>query len=161
MRKDAKRQIVRYGLFTLPPAKNTSISGAHAGHAAPESKGKGTLLDILGGAMAQKPMDPNGVALVKRSKPVFCKYCTVLAGEVRVVFEDGSKADVQSGVHLHHVAVIDLSKRPQEAITSCDNAASSIVGFLAAGIDGTNWEFTSPDGKYPSGFNISKDTCII
>jgi hypothetical protein len=78
-----------------------------------------------------------------------------------VSFEDGPAADVKSSVYLHHVAVIDISKRPQYAITSCENTASSIVGFLAAGIDGSKREFTSPDGKYPSGFYISRDTFIM
>jgi hypothetical protein len=68
---------------------------------------------------------------------------------------------VSRAVYLHHVAVIDLSKRPQEAITSCDNAASSIVGFLAAGIDGTNREFYVAGREVPSGFYISKDTIVI
>jgi hypothetical protein len=76
------------------------------------------------------------------------------------VFEDGSEAGVQSGLFAPCRRDRPI-KAPAGSDTSYDNTASSIVGFLAAGIDGTNREFYVAGREVPSGFYISKDTIVI
>jgi hypothetical protein len=65
-------------------------------------------------------MDPNGFSAIKLlSKGAMCTDCTVLAGKLTVVFENGTRADVSSGVYLHHAITIDLNKQPDGFVTMC------------------------------------------
>ena len=97
LRKEATRQVIRYGPFGLLAAKNTS--GPAAGHAhggSSESPAAGGAMGSALGGLAglAKPMDPNGIGVLKRLKTGVCKNCTVLTGEINVLFENGSPAGV-------------------------------------------------------------------
>jgi len=60
------------------------------------------IIDLL----KNKPMDPNGIGLVKRLSTGFCKDCTVLSGKVDVVFGNGTVAGISNGVYLHHAVTV-------------------------------------------------------
>jgi hypothetical protein len=118
LRPDAVRKIIKYGPFTLPGNKGEAkMDGGHAhgsggmgmsgapaappktGHegmnmgGAPPAKPKGGA-DPLAALGSGKPMDPNGVGLVKRLSTGICKDCTVLAGRTRVVYANGTLAEL-------------------------------------------------------------------
>jgi hypothetical protein len=71
VRQDAKRQLIRFGPFTLPAAKNDT-----------QHEQKGGLLEQM-----NKPMDPNGAVIAFQIKEGVCKDCTILAGKADIVFE--------------------------------------------------------------------------
>jgi hypothetical protein len=108
IRPDATRKIVRYGPFTLPPNKDTDAPKMEGGHAhgsgeSSMSMGGATTPKSGGGAaefLSNKPMDPNGVGVVKRLSTGICKDCTVLAGKTTVVYANGTKAELSNGVYL-------------------------------------------------------------
>jgi len=72
-----------------------------AASAAPKSS-LGIMMDLL----KNKPMDPNGIGIVKRLSTGFCKDCTVLSGKVDVVFGNGTVAGISNGVYLHHAVTV-------------------------------------------------------
>jgi hypothetical protein len=127
LRPDATRKIIKYGPFTLPPNKDTGEPKMEGGHAhgsggsgmsmsgaspaaAPKSGGSAPpAIPKSGGGVADsgassllssKPMDPNGVGVVKRLSTGMCKDCTVLAGKTTVVYANGTKAELSNGVYL-------------------------------------------------------------
>jgi hypothetical protein len=78
------------------------------------------LTNALDTILAFKPMDPNGFSTMKIFKQgSMCTDCTVLGGKMSVVFENGSRADIGSGVYLHHVVTLDLNKQQQGFVTMC------------------------------------------
>jgi hypothetical protein len=98
-RETAQRDQIRFGPLTLPAAKVSKPMGpGHPEH----SHGGGAInpLSILSGGFA---MDPDGFAFGRQLEGGFCTDCTILAGKVDVVFENGTRADISDGVYLHHV----------------------------------------------------------
>jgi hypothetical protein len=90
------------------PAAAGGMAGmSHGGEGKPgaESAPKGSMSTILG-LLKNKPMDPNGIGLVKRLSTGFCKDCTVLSGKVDVVFTNGTVAGISNGVYLHHAVTV-------------------------------------------------------
>jgi hypothetical protein len=70
---------------------------AHGGHGGPMAPAKAP--PTLGSLVSStKPMDPNGINVVRRIDGGFCKNCTVLAGKTTIVFENGTRADITKGV---------------------------------------------------------------
>jgi hypothetical protein len=53
-----------------------------------------------------KPLDPTGLSVIHTAKEGLCKDCTVLAVKIDAVFENGTRADVSSGVYLHHIFTV-------------------------------------------------------
>jgi hypothetical protein len=126
LRPDATRRIIRYGPFTLPPNQDTDAPKMEGGHshgsggggmsmggatpaALPKSEGGapptnpksgGGQASATLGLLTGKPMDPNGVGMVKRLSTGMCKDCTVLAGKTTVVYANGTKAELSNGVYL-------------------------------------------------------------
>lgn len=105
-------------------------------------------------------MDPSGIQLTGVIKG-FCSDCTVLYGKATVVFENGTKATVDSGVYEHHVVVVDVAKsfsggpkfilcNPPESWLSMIPA----VGFIVSGNDEAANYHTTPNGKFNSGYII-------
>jgi hypothetical protein len=125
-------------------------------HGAPNPKGK-ELGEML---QSSKPMDPNGFASTKRILGGFCTDCTVIAGSVTVVFENGTKADVKDGVYLHHALAIDATKANPTYLPGCprDSAAgkggASFSPFVGGAVDAFTQFYTTRDGKFPSGYFI-------
>ena len=122
LRATATRKKVRYGPFKLPANKiGASKPGEGGGHA--PKGGPINPLDILTG---QKPMDPNGFSQMRvLSDGAMCTNCTVLAGKMDVVFENGTRADISGGVYLHHVITIDLTKKNKKWISGCAGGSAA------------------------------------
>jgi len=79
-----------------------------------------SLLDSFETLTGQKPMDPNGFSTFRvMAKGAMCSDCTVLAGKMQIVYENGTAAKIADGVYLHHAITIDLSKKLQGFVTSC------------------------------------------
>jgi hypothetical protein len=132
LRTTATRKLVRYGPFKLPANTGASkpAGGEMAGHSHGASGATGASpkvtnpLEILTG---QKPMDPNGFSQMRVLKDgVMCSNCTVLAGKMDVVFENGTRADISGGVYLHHVITIDLTKQKRSWLSGCAGGPSSL-----------------------------------
>jgi hypothetical protein len=68
--------------------------GQHGG-SPPAPKSPPTLGSLL---TSPKPMDPNGIDVLRRIMGGFCKNCTVIAGKITIVFENGTRADITQGV---------------------------------------------------------------
>jgi hypothetical protein len=78
------------------------------------------IQDAFNTLLAIKPMDPGGFSTFKLlTKGSMCTDCTVLAGKMSIVFENGTRADISSGVYLHHAIAIDLNKRQDGFVTMC------------------------------------------
>jgi len=138
LRSTATRQLIRYGPFKLPANKGSETKPAegHGGHGGMGAAEKGEApkfnpLDILTG---QKPMDPNGFSTMRiLSNDSFCQDCTVLAGKLDVIFENGTKADISGGVYLHHVITIDLTKTNKKWLAGCAKGPNQPKGAGSLG----------------------------
>lgn len=116
-----------------------------------------------------------------------CKECTVLAAKLDAVFENGTRADIKSGVYLHHVVTFNMGQRrmPTDFVNQwldfCPGGgfaekmgtnvlgvatninrgrSSSIFGF--GSVDEFKQLYTTPDGKFDSGFYLHpKDEMLM
>ena len=109
----------------VKPMEGHSHGGSGMG--APKGAAPGAAPGAKPNSLLSGAMDPNGFSIVKMiKKGALCNDCTVLAGKMTVVFENGTRADISGGVYLHHSIAIDLSKRLGGFVTICppkDNAA--------------------------------------
>jgi hypothetical protein len=113
-------------------------------------------------------MDPNGFPFSRAIDGGFCQDCTVLGAKVDIVFENGTRADIANGVYLHHLTAMTTGKSQPSWVTMCPGngssggALSSILGSLGGGgagfvggaVDEFIDYFTTPDGKFDSGYYI-------
>ncbi|KAF2671000.1 hypothetical protein BT63DRAFT_477559 [Microthyrium microscopicum] len=133
IRKDASRERMWFGPYTLPSVKAFHMTGMPL------------------------QMDPSGVQIT-RPLTGFCSNCTVLYGKANLFFENGTRATASSGVYVHHIVVVDTAKRTFP-VYLCDGQKGFLgtfpgVGFIISGNDeAPNW-FTTPDGKFNSGYGI-------
>jgi len=111
-------------------------------------------------------MDPNGQVILSRLSG-FCTDCTVVHGSAYVAHVDGSRVDVKDGAYLHHLLVLNPTKKI-ESYYSCgkDGAAPKQQGmqssyFLGSGVDESEYFFTTPDGKYNSGYYVGKSDTFM
>jgi hypothetical protein len=118
-------------------------------------------------------MDPNGTPFTNSFKGGICSDCTVLAAQVDIVHENGTRADIADGVYLHHmVSALMSSNMPSEKpwITMCPgngtaNAFASMFGerpmpqasFVGGAVDEFVDYFTDIKGKINAGFYIPAD----
>jgi hypothetical protein len=128
-------------------------------------------------------LDPEGFNVMGTVHDGLCHDCTVLTAKMDAVFENGTRADVSSGVYLHHIVTMNMGERKMAAdlintwMPFCSGsdigltAASylqtvqhwfgmgkmraSIFGFGA--VDEFRQMWTTPDGKFDSGFYLAKD----
>jgi len=130
-RATAKRAIIRYPAFTL--------------------KAKGT-----GGGMS---LYSNGQGGILRIGAGMCSKCTLLSAHYRLVHPDGREATPKDGVYIHHM-ISFLSPKNSSNPIGGGGAVPSIGGgayFIDRGEDSgeTDTIFTSPDGKFNSGYQIN------
>ncbi|KAE9978556.1 hypothetical protein BLS_000489 [Venturia inaequalis] len=135
IRKDAVREKVWFGPYTLPPLNGTKT-----------------------GPKLPMQMDPNSIQLNKRMTG-FCLNCTVLSGKASLMYEDGTPAGVTSGVYIHHIVMVDMAKASMPFYL-CEGQKGFLgkfpaAGFIVAGNDEADNYFTTPDGKFDSGYFIS------
>lgn len=102
-------------------------------------------------------MDPNSVQLNKQLSG-FCTNCTVLYGKSKLMYQDGSEASVLTGVYTHHVVMVDMSKNTMPFYL-CQGQKGFLgtfpaAGFIVSGNDEAANYFTTPDGKFDSGYAI-------
>jgi hypothetical protein len=133
LRNTATRQLIRYGPFKLPANKGGEAkhaAGGHGGHGGMDAAGRGGApFDPLAILTGQKPMDPNGFSTMRiLSNDSFCSNCTVLAGNINIIFENGTRADISNGVYLHHVITIDLTKNIKKFMSGCGNGQQVAKG---------------------------------
>jgi hypothetical protein len=127
-------------------------------------------------AITSVPYDPNGISLVRSFKEgALCSNCTILAAKADIVYEDGKRADIASGVYNHHALVYNVGwKENYNWIDTCPTSTaksffgSSIYDMMPktfygpmqalalAGVDEATQWFTSADGKYRSGHYVDK-----
>jgi hypothetical protein len=88
-----------------------------------------------------------------------CTNCIVLNGRVRLEFENGTHANIDRGIYLHHSIMMDGGKRRVVA-TNCPGAKGPLASgpsiVLGGGSDDAMQWFTSYDGKFKSGYFIDK-----
>jgi hypothetical protein len=94
--------------------------------------------------------------------------CTVYAGKLGVMFEDGTPATPAKGVYIHHVLTTDVSKKTEPFLSSCNAptrpgySVSSLrpgsTGFVGVGEDsGDNPVlYTQSDGQLDAGYWVKK-----
>jgi hypothetical protein len=63
---------------------------------------RGDLIYGVAGMLAGA-MDPEGFQVSQTIKEGICKDCSILSSKIDAVFENGTRADLTSGVYLHHV----------------------------------------------------------
>jgi hypothetical protein len=103
-------------------------------------------------------MDPNGLR-VSSAVSGFCSECTVLSAEADIHFLNGSRATLASGLYNHHVVVLDYAKQSMPwylCDEKVDLGASGSTGFIVTGVDEAPNLFTSPDGRFKSGYWIGE-----
>jgi hypothetical protein len=115
--QNAKKTMMRYGPFTLMGQKYNR-----------------TKIPIT--------MDPKSDAIIRTLKGL-PDNAAILSGRLDTVFEDGSKADVSSGIYIHHLLVADVGKKTAP-FAFCPNGhnqkaalpwvASHIVESVGAGL---------------------------
>jgi hypothetical protein len=82
------------------------------------------------------------------------KDATYLYANASMVYEDGTDATVANGVYLHHYGLYDINRGGQQ-LTICPGLTPprpSLFAGLAE--DKGDSYYTSPDGKFNSGFYI-------
>jgi hypothetical protein len=84
-----------------------------------------------------KAMDPSGFNFMHQTREGVCKNCTVLAVKMDVVFENGTRADVGSGVYLHHIIALNLGEREMS-----NSLTSAPFPFCA----GSDWAMSLASG---------------
>lgn len=120
-----------------------------------------------GGKSNGMQMDPNGQVVLSRLSG-FCTDCSVVHGAAYIAHEDGSRVDVKDGAYLHHLLILNPTKKV-DSYYSCSKNGSEPVKqampssyFLGSGVDESEYFFTSPDGKYNSAYYVgTKDTFMM
>ena len=109
-------------------------------------------------------MDPDGFIVSKMIGDGICKDCTVLTGKAEITYEDGSRAGINNGVYLHHILVMEPSKKTRTFAPWCpgylfkmtpqdmNHPVKSI--FLSGGVEHFTVWYTTPDGAFDSGYHV-------
>lgn len=151
IRAGAQRTLTKFGPYTLNGSKGGASAGGMGGH----SMGDSTL---------------SGQTFMLNINKGFCNDegpCTVLAGKVGVMFEDGSEANPAKGIYIHHVLTSDRTKKTSAFISSCNSptrpgtSISSMMGgtgFVGTGEDAGDrpYLYVTPNGKSNTGFWVDK-----
>lgn len=92
----------------------------------------------------------------------FPRDITVLKTNTTIVFEDGSRADLDKGMYLHHLLFFDITKKP-DAMTGCEGMANyrfPMSLFMAGSQDIGSGIFTTADGSLNSGYYIGPNDAV-
>jgi hypothetical protein len=115
-------------------------------------------------------MDPNGQSGTIRigAAQGMCQRCTLLSAHFRLAYSNGKEATPKDGVYIHHMTSTLSPKNSSNPIVGA-GVANSASGtgtayFIDRGEDSgqTDTVFTTPDGKFNSGYHItSKPTVMV
>jgi hypothetical protein len=94
----------------------------------------------------------------------FCGKCTVLSGQIKIFFADGTPANVETGIYTHHILTNGMGSQPgfiNSGIKGFAGAAGA--GFVGAGDDNGNrpWVYAPKDKEaagFESGYHITPQT---
>jgi hypothetical protein len=173
------------------------MSGGHAHGAKPPSGGimggggPGSMLDnnaLMKGdfplalaKMLASSMDPDGFNVMHTVQGGLCNNCTVLGVKMDIVFENGTRADISTGVYLHHIFSMNIVPETQRKLKTgistlfapfCSSGTSffemiaggvmdmaqkylpmpNIQIFGFGAVDEFKQLFTTVDGSFNSGF---------
>ncbi|KAF2667473.1 hypothetical protein BT63DRAFT_472205 [Microthyrium microscopicum] len=133
LRDNAKRVMLSYGPLLMPGVDEKKPGG--------------------GFSMDRKGL---GGSTTFTSKTGLCSNCTVLLTRISFHNEDGSPAKPSNGFYVHHLLAYDNSKAARVPISSDGATGSATQAFTDRGEDSGDTEtiFTTPDGKYNSGFHF-------
>jgi hypothetical protein len=133
-------------------------------------------LGILMAEYLGNSMDPVGFGVLRSITGQICTNCSVLYTKIDVVFEDGTRASIDSGVYLHHAIALDVATDRKVAsstteswvpfcsgfeklisamssqVKSPQDKEVSVFGFGA--VDEFKQMWTTPDGKFDSGYYL-------
>jgi hypothetical protein len=136
--------------------------------------------DLIGGVadMLYGAMDPEGTQVSKTLVDGICRDCSILSSKIDAVFENGTRADLTSGVYLHHIIALNGGTEQTKKndlfhpwVDFCSggamlmNAGMSLMSnlnwmtgskkpdiFAFGAVDEFRQLFTTEDGKMDSGF---------
>jgi hypothetical protein len=124
-------------------------------------------------------MDPDSFNVMHTVADGLCKDCTVLGTKMDVIFENGTRADVSSGVYLHHIFSMNIvtDRKLKTLMTNSfipfcgggggffDYAVDGLMDLTAwltnilnleifgfGAVDEFKQLFTTANGKFDSGF---------
>jgi len=85
---------------------------------------------------------------------------SLLSGELRTVYEDGTPTSIADNVYLHHVDLFVFGK-PSQPMSFCINENATmklpVAEVFANSQDNVGpWLMTTPDGKFESGFYLQE-----
>jgi len=152
---------------TLPLANKTTGKPRYRETAKRETLKYGPL--ILYAKSASKPfggipaMDPTGQSSVYTISAGLCKKCTVLSASFHLSYDDGTPANVASGLYIHHFISYDTTKSLKYVLPGCEGGLpGTSAPFIDRGEDSGETEtiFTTQDGKYNSGFQFGASPTI-
>jgi hypothetical protein len=95
------------------------------------------------------------------SGTTFCGTCTVLSGQIRIFFADGTPANVGNGIYTHHILTNAIGSQPGFMSTGVSGFAGQAgAGFVGAGDDNGNrpWVYAPKDqgtAGFESGFQMN------
>lgn len=92
------------------------------------------------------------------SGATFCGTCTVLAGQIKIFFPDGTPANISNGIYTHHILTNGVGSQPSFVASGAAGFAGATgAGFVGAGDDNGNrpWVYAPQDGSFESGFHLA------
>jgi hypothetical protein len=108
-------------------------------------------------------MDRKGQSGIGFISKGLCKNCTLLSGRLLLRRKDGSLASPANGVYIHHILSFDMAKPRTNPIEGGVLGGVPFAEFVNRGEDSGDGDtvFTSPDGKYNSGFHLARPIFVI
>jgi hypothetical protein len=91
----------------------------------------------------------------------FCGTCTVLSGQIKIFYEDGTPANVSNGIYVHHILTNGAAKDAGPSFVRLGMkgmAGASGNGFVGAGDDNGNrpWVYApKTNTEFESGYQLS------
>src|ERR1700753_3061028 len=115
----------------------------------------------MGGAGGMMGEGDSQMFMATPSGSTFCGTCTVLAGQIKLFYEDGTPANVSNGVYVHHILTNGAAKDAGMRFINLGMtgmAGASGNGFVGAGDDNGNkpWVYApKTNEKFESGYHLS------
>jgi hypothetical protein len=120
-------------------------------------------------------MDPAGQSfMLSIPKGTFCggKACTILTGKVGLQLENGTVADPNSGIYIHHILASNSNKKIEPFVSGCDVTADKLNTVTKPAARGASFVggsednaaepimYTTLDGTLESGYWLSPSNSI-